>query len=698
MKRISSGLLLMAVLLMAPSPAQAQEAVSVEATIGLQGYVVPFQATTLTVRVSAEVLFVGDLRVSIGSVNLFSEIEVPAGSSKEYVLAIPTTGNNSRAVVQLFPDGSEEHLIREVVTVLNDADQLLVGIVGAPSVEPALSGVGSTPFDRDLTVLSLSRQELAGDLDPLSYLIVGKGVLAGLDSEALGSMSSWVNGGGRLIGATEDLELIEGATGAAVALSAEAAMAPLGRGELLTVDDPAAVGRWEVLLRDLPPLSLSTNRFNEGFGFQMVEAASAGGETAPPGLPWLLGALDGYVILVGHVNFLILRRLGRRELAWVTIPAVSLLMLGILWIAGRSQLDDRIVTHASIVVQDEGVSRAHSTLIVAAGGEGEHTLDVPKGWSVAPLDVSMMFGQSSRMEASVGPAPDGGTRLGFELPNLGAATATATWTPSPLAIRAEVDVDDDNLTATLHNDGDTSFWAWGIGTSSTARAARDPLDPGQSGTISLNPEAVGFNEGGGMIADAVMSQGTWDWSGPRDPWQRVWPLSESMFWQEPRVLQSGPYFFGYTDDLVVEVAVDGYREVADGPALVVIPLDAPLSIDTGGAGEIVRIVGANFVDSYPGWVYASGADAVEFLFRVDAGARGDTTISNRNGHIPNVEKVEVYDWDDGRFDEYPWPGGFPVEDYLSPANEVMVRVVLADGQFNDLDLPTSGVRLSTRSS
>ncbi len=108
MKRISVLVSLVAVLVMVPASARAQEAVTVEATIGLQGYVAPYHSTSLTVRVAADVLFVGDMQVSIGGVNLFTAIEVPAGSSKEYVVAIPPTGNNSRATILLFAEGSED--------------------------------------------------------------------------------------------------------------------------------------------------------------------------------------------------------------------------------------------------------------------------------------------------------------------------------------------------------------------------------------------------------------------------------------------------------------------------------------------------------------------------------------------------------------------------------------------------------------
>ncbi len=699
MKRIGFLVLLTTVLLAVPAPASAQQAVEVEALIGLQGYVAPYRPTTLTARVTANVLFVGELRVSFGNVNLATAIEVPAGSSKEYALAVPAASNNGRAVLQLFAEGAEDELVREVVSVLNPSNKVLVGVVGAPTVVPSLAAAATVPFERDLTVLELGHLDLAGDLAPLSYLVAGKGAFAALDPAVLAAIGSWVNDGGRLVGSSDELERIEGEVGRTAALHADATVSSLGRGELVVVEDPAGITDWGTVIRDVPPLSLSTNQFVEEFGFQMVEAAGAGGQSTTPGIPWLLAALAFYVLLVGPINFLILRRMDRRELAWVTIPVMSAVMLAGLWIAGRSQLDDRIVTHASIVVQEDAGSRAHSTMIIVAGGEGEHTLDTPAGWSVAPLDVSMMFGQGNRIEARVGASPEGGTRLGFELPNLGAVTATARWNPDPIPIRVDVATDGASLTATLHNDSNLSFWAWGIGEGSTVRAGSGSLEPGQSGSATLRP-GVGFFEGGSPMADAILSQGNFDFSGRGpDPWMRVYPLSETLYRQEARVLQEGSFFFGFTDDLTALVAVDGSPEVARGPSLIVVPFDAPgLVGPSQDSGDIVRIVGAGFVDAYPGWLYASGADAVEVRFRVPTGLAGDATISNRGGNVPAVESLEVYNWTTGTFDTYEWRESFAVGGHVSPTNELMARIVLADGQFNDLDLPTGSLILAAGSS
>jgi hypothetical protein len=262
-----------------------------------------------------------------------------------------------------------------------------------------------------------------------------------------------------------------------------------------------------------------------------------------------------------------------------------------------------------------------------------------------------------------------------------------------------VEADATSITATIHNESDLSFWAWGIGEGNAVRAGIGPLDPGQSGSATLRP-GVGFFQGGSAIADAILSQGNLDFSGRGpDPWMRVYPLSETMSRQEARVLQEGPYFFGFTEDLTATVSVDGSPEVAHGPSLIVIPFDAPsLTARSQEPAEIVRIVGAAFVDAYPGWLYASGADAIELRFRVPAGMVGEAKITNRGGNVPAVENLEVYNWETAAFDSYGWRDDFPIAGHLSATNELMARIVLSEGQFNDLDLPTGSLVLSAGSS
>ena len=698
MKRICRAMLVTLALLAIAAPVQAQEAVELDASIGLQGYVMPYESATVSVRVRADVLFVGDLQVTAGGVSLFTPIEVPAGSTKDYAIDIPSIGPTGRALVRLFVDGADDHLVQESVTVLQPGERTLVGIFAAPGIESALVAAKSVPFGRPLEVLTLEAGELDGDLAPLAYLVLGEGSLAGAAPATVGSIGEWADAGGRLIGTAADIGAIDPQAAPGASLTDAASVVAYGAGELITVDTVGEFTDWGAMIRDIPPLSLSTNEFFPEMGFQMVEAASAGGESVTPGIPWLFAALAVYVALVGPINFLVLRRMGRSELAWVTIPAISLVMLGFLWLAGRSQLDGRVVTHASVIVQEDDTSRATSAMIVVAGEKGEHSLDVPAGWSLAPIDTSMMFGRASGVEASVRAAPQGGTRMGFELPSLGAATLTATWQPSVIPISASVAATEAGLTMDVRNDSQFEFWAWGFGQGSTATASIEPLVPAESGSLELRSN-VGVFEGGSMIADAVMSRGGWDWDGERT-WQVVWPLSETVMRQEGATIRAGAFFFGFTDDLVAEVLVDGGSEVAHGPTLLVIPLELPpAAAGASGAGDVVQITGADFVDSYQsGWFYASGADGIDLRFGVAPDAAGEAKVQRQGGHFPGVELFEVYNWQTRTFDVYPWLQSFPLAAHVSPVGEVMARVTFETSEFSDLDYPAGALQLSVETS
>ncbi len=691
MNRIRRVMLLALTLLAVASPVAAQDAVELDATIGLHGYVVPYEPSTVSVQVHADVLFVGDLQTTAGGVSLFTPIEVPAGSTKQYTVEIPAVGPSNRVTVRLFVDGAEEHLAQKSVNVLFPGEKTLVGLLNASGIEGDLAKVTSVPFGKDLAILNLTDEDLDGGISPLGYLVAGRGAFDAATPDAIDAVNTWVKSGGRLVGEAHEVARI--GTGGGTSLTEEAASAPLGAGELITVDDIAAVSAWSPAIRDIPPLTLSTNSdFMNEAGFQMFQAAAAAGDSATPGIPWLLAALTAYVIVVGPVNFVVLRRLKRRELAWITIPAVSLLMLIVLWAAGRTQVDSRIVTHASVVVQEGNAGRATSAMIVVAGAGGEHSVDTPAGWRLAPIDASMMFGRASGVEARVGAADAGGTRLTFDMPDLGAATLQASWNPEPIALTTDIVADGDDLKLTVGNASPFEFWAWGIGNSGAAQAAPGTLGREQSDSVTLR--AIGVNPGGGSpIGDAVMSRGNWGWD--EEPWEKVWPLGETAGRQEAATLSAGPYFFGYTDDLTADVLVDGDIEQVHGPALVIIPLDLPDGVaEKRGVAEIIQVVGADYVDAYPGWLYASGADAIEFRFDVAPNSDGQARVGNQFADLPGVVSFEVYNWQSREFDEYQWLGEFPLIDHVSPSGDLMARVSFEQTQFSDLNLPDNSLTLS----
>lgn len=82
-----------------------------------------------------------------------------------------------------------------------------------------------------------------------------------------------------------------------------------------------------------------------------------------PGLqlpdPLLIGCfLWLYIMVIGPVNFIVLRRMGRTELAWITIPAcVALFSIAAYALAFQSKGGDLVAIRANIVATEEGLSR-----------------------------------------------------------------------------------------------------------------------------------------------------------------------------------------------------------------------------------------------------------------------------------------------------------------------------------------------------
>ena len=57
-----------------------------------------------------------------------------------------------------------------------------------------------------------------------------------------------------------------------------------------------------------------------------------------PGFVWVLGWMLGYILALGIVNFSVLHRLGRRQLAWITMPAISIIFAGGIYAATDARL------------------------------------------------------------------------------------------------------------------------------------------------------------------------------------------------------------------------------------------------------------------------------------------------------------------------------------------------------------------------
>ncbi len=132
-----------------------------------------------------------------------------------------------------------------------------------------------------------------------------------------------------------------------------------------------------------------------------------------PRLRWLLGWLGAYILVVGFLNFTVLRRMGRREWGWATVPAISLTFalglyaasvaerprsfgvdeLAVYWMDDRSSMSGieagvrvssprRITQTATVPSQLVFTGQAESLNFAAFSGVSSATAWSLRGWNV----------------------------------------------------------------------------------------------------------------------------------------------------------------------------------------------------------------------------------------------------------------------------------------------------------------------------
>jgi hypothetical protein len=409
-------------------------------------------------------LQVASPRYSGSELNIVRPISLPSQSRKEVFLYISPEGYHSGVKVSLV---SERDVLATATTRLSQAGpgDLVYGIIAAnPSSFNILSQVD--PVSGQGFVAELTPEDLpplGQAWKALDVLVISDTDTGGLIPEQRLALAGWVAGGGRLIVAggpgwqktaaglgdllparisgtrtleslealygythmTEGLEgsavvaAAEPAPGAAVALAAgDDARTPLiitkqaGFGLLAFLAfDPALapVRRWdgsEGIYRNL--LSATSARPGWAGGFRNWYSASEALNAIPglelPNALQLCGFLAVYVLAVGPVNFLVLHRLKRRELAWVTIPAIIVIFSGLAYLGGYRLRGTQATLHRLSVVQVwPNSDRAQVDMLVGlfSPRRTEYDLEIGGEALTRPLPADSFGGSTSAAEATL---------------------------------------------------------------------------------------------------------------------------------------------------------------------------------------------------------------------------------------------------------------------------------------------------------
>ena len=643
--------------------------VSMEASAGLANYVDGRGPVDLAVTIAAEVLFAGTLEVRHSASLIVVPVEVPAGGEKTYHLVIPPPVGSSSARMRLFATGSDQVVVSRSLQLRIAEEQALVAVVGPPEVVAAIDAATVAVTEADVIGTAVTLDRLAVGIDPARYLVLSPAI------EVPPATLAWLRAGGRLVADEDEIGRLGLDLGAPTP-DVDSVHYSVGSGRVLAVDDVSRLSsdEWSTLIKP-GEMKFAPRDAWQSPDIQMMGAATNAGDQRVPGLPWLLGAVVVYAVLIGPVNFTVLRRLGKRELAWLTVPALSVLALAGFWIAGRSQLQTTLVNHATVIVGGDATS-ARSAVALAVGAGGRRSVAVPDNWRSYPAAVTGFDGALPTATIPGLVAEDGSYE--FDLEQLGAVGIQGRW-PVDEAHLPDISVSHEGqlLTVNVDNTTDLEFWAWGIVAQGRVRVAPEALAARQQGSESVVPGQQGFNEFG-SVGDAVINaRQMWD---DQTIWQRLTPLGTAAAFD---LGSHQSYFFGFSDNLDITVSLDGDDTVATGVALVVVPIDAAA---TGGGNStlVSHLVGAGdatWIDWGPGYLQVYSSE-VTLGWNVPDGLSGNPTlqVSNMFGEVPR--DLAAFNWVTGQYDEVTASKVLDLNRYRSVDGDVVVRA-LAQEQEGD---------------
>lgn len=421
------ALALVAGLVMAGGPARAQGPVEIEMDVGFEGRFVPGRWLPVTVLIESSQAIAGDLEVTYdfpgGDDSLHTmPVEIPGGGRKQFDLLIPAPPGERRITASLV--SGDEVLGGTGFTPIPLRGSTLAGVLGesAPSsmdsltLEPSLTELVAAPLAAER--LSLG----SGALETLSYVVANGEELEALAPEQRDALMDWVVTGGRVLAVADDPARVtwpdeagrlawdgrkaEGdhvyADGAIGAVDVGLGEVMVARGNISTT--PRSI--WEAAFRPAPVgYSSNSEDFFNDFGIsaenELFNAMRGNGDALQLG--WFVGFLAVYLVLVGPVNYFLLKRRGRKELLWLTIPFLALAFSGVAYGLARGSRGGTLVRTAGIVFADEAGQKGRALATVSSGAGGTRRFSFPTRAAVAPNFLAF-FGNSQQASSRVTPS------------------------------------------------------------------------------------------------------------------------------------------------------------------------------------------------------------------------------------------------------------------------------------------------------
>jgi hypothetical protein len=647
--------LMAAILLPGAAPAAAAGTLTMDARAMLDGHARIGAWMAISVHLKNDGPPVaGELRLSGGTqgTSRFGiAVDLPTQSDKTYVLYAqpPAFG---RELTLALVDGATTVTSAKVAFTIHDSSQLVVGVI-AERPQEIVSSIHLLPNQNQVAPVILpldptqlpDRVEAWQALDRLVWQDVDSSLLT---TEQVAAMHGWIAGGGRLVivggtsgpGAlrtfTDDILPYRPAATIevpAAALTAFLGSAPSDASDLPALSGSLTAGRSLAVVGDRvvaaeraygsgatsligfdPTVEwiaggtvadtfwrrLLPQRVNAGLSLsddsQLVSAVAQLPSLALPPIEGLIALLGAYILLVGPINYLVLRRLGRREWAWATIPALIVVFaVGAYAFGATLRGSEVIVNEVALVRGAPGATDGTAQVYVGifSPSRGTYQIRVPGGALLSPPVSGDMFGadqSGSTLDLLQGdPARVRDLNVGFgSLRTVRAETAVAV----PL-VEADLRLEDGHLKGTVTNASQTTLEKPAVVLGATVAILKD-LAPGEQANIdvAIQNQAGQFGQ---PLSDIVVGQLFFDGSGSNPDAERyirhaiVDQLTfDPNFGSTNQLPADGAVILAWTSGDLLPVEVVGQQPRRTGNTLYYLPASVQVSGLTTFTSDLLR--------------------------------------------------------------------------------------------------------------
>jgi hypothetical protein len=361
---------------------------------------------------------------------------------------------------------------------------------------------------------------------------------------------------------------------------------------------------WDEVANRVPTLPVWGTGVKDSYS--AVTAVSSLPSLALPSTALLVLFLFIYVIIIGPANYLVLKRMNRRELAWLTIPIIIIIFTGLAYFTGfQIKGNDTIVNQMAVVYGRAGGDEMRAQSLIALYSPRRRTFDmtVPGSTLTRPFEQGFSGVSGGGSIDAIQRGSDV-TLTGIRVDVSGTETFIADhYQPAPdISGQALLEIVGTavNLQATIQNNSDIPLQTATLLMGTSVVEVGD-IDPGQ--TVNVNETVTSLTSTGStysysgygspLLNQAELILGTTNYYNDRDAFPR-WQLLNAIA-NDPRTglsttVSTTPEtvtLIAWSDQPQLEISLG--EDPFNSYATTLYFLELPLAQNLVGAGSVIEL-------------------------------------------------------------------------------------------------------------